>query len=134
MWESRAFSCVSTPLQAIAELLGCWGTCTSQECALHVALLRQAFMTERKRKIDLGDKSEQKMSKFSDTQSANVNPYTGLPYSDRYHDLLRKRKTLPVYEFKDEFNKYVRENQVVVLVGETGSGKTTQVCGSTLLC
>ena len=36
---------------------------------------------------------------------------------------------LPVWEHKDKFMELLMNNQVVVLVGETGSGKTTQVCG-----
>eukprot|EP01031_Cornospumella_fuschlensis_P009862 gene9862-12100_t len=34
---------------------------------------------------------------------------------------------LPVEEHKDEILKAVRENQVVVCIGETGSGKTTRI-------
>lgn len=33
---------------------------------------------------------------------------------------------LPVYHYKDELMQAVRENRVVVVRGETGSGKTTQ--------
>jgi len=56
-----------------------------------------------------------------------VNKWNGRPYSQRYHDILEKRKTLPVWHQKDEFLKALRENQTLILVGETGSGKTTQV-------
>ncbi len=38
-----------------------------------------------------------------------------------------QRKLLPVYEVREELLQVIRENQVVVIVGETGSGKTTQV-------
>jgi pre-mRNA-splicing factor ATP-dependent RNA helicase DHX15/PRP43 len=34
---------------------------------------------------------------------------------------------LPVWEHKDSFMTTMHENQVTVLVGETGSGKTTQI-------
>ncbi|CAI5758867.1 unnamed protein product [Candida verbasci] len=37
------------------------------------------------------------------------------------------KKSLPVYKYKDEFLKVVKENQVLIVVGETGSGKTTQL-------
>ena len=57
----------------------------------------------------------------------DVNPYTGRPYSQRYHNILATRKTLPVWEQKDDFVAKVYANQVTILVGETGSGKTTQV-------
>merc|ERR1712093_542422 len=60
-------------------------------------------------------------------KGSGVNPYTGVPYSQRYHDILSKRVTLPVYEHKEAVIKTVRENQITVLVGETGSGKTTQI-------
>ena len=38
-----------------------------------------------------------------------------------------QRKSLPVYPFREEFLKAIRDNQVLVIVGETGSGKTTQL-------
>ncbi|CAM9520621.1 unnamed protein product, partial [Phaeothamnion confervicola] len=37
------------------------------------------------------------------------------------------RKTLPVYPYREEFLEAVRDHQVLVVVGETGSGKTTQL-------
>ena len=41
--------------------------------------------------------------------------------------LAQQRQFLPVYTVRDELLQVIRENQVVVVVGETGSGKTTQV-------
>lgn len=58
---------------------------------------------------------------------APVNPLTRTPYSERYHDILKKRRTLPVYNQRQKLLDYVKSNKVVVLEGETGSGKTTQV-------
>jgi pre-mRNA-splicing factor ATP-dependent RNA helicase DHX16 len=37
------------------------------------------------------------------------------------------RKSLPIYKYKDEFINAVAEHQIIVLVGATGSGKTTQL-------
>jgi flagellar biosynthesis GTPase FlhF len=45
----------------------------------------------------------------------------------RYQEFLRKRITLPVWEYRAQFMKLLDENQCIVLVGETGSGKTTQI-------
>lgn len=36
-------------------------------------------------------------------------------------------KKLPVYSHKEKFIRLLDENQVLVIVGETGSGKTTQI-------
>ena len=38
-----------------------------------------------------------------------------------------KRKTLPVYQYRKEFLDAVAEFQILIVVGETGSGKTTQL-------
>ena len=53
--------------------------------------------------------------------------YSGLPHTPRYLQLLTKRKTLPVWEYKEKFVEVLNKHQTLVLVGETGSGKTTQV-------
>lgn len=41
--------------------------------------------------------------------------------------LKEERKTLPIYPYRDELLKAVRDHQVLIIVGETGSGKTTQI-------
>lgn len=38
-----------------------------------------------------------------------------------------QRRSLPIYKLKNELVKAVHDNQVLVVIGETGSGKTTQV-------
>ncbi|KAL3513087.1 hypothetical protein ACH5RR_025804 [Cinchona calisaya] len=43
-------------------------------------------------------------------------------------DILQEdRKTLPVYPYRDELLQAINDHQVLVIVGETGSGKTTQI-------
>lgn len=56
-----------------------------------------------------------------------INPYTGMMFTPRYAELLKKRTQLPVWEYKDKFMELIHKHQIVVLVGETGSGKTTQI-------
>lgn len=56
-----------------------------------------------------------------------INPFTNLPHTPRYYDILKKRLQLPVWEYKERFTDILMRNQSFVLVGETGSGKTTQV-------
>ena len=38
-----------------------------------------------------------------------------------------QRESLPVFAFREQLIKAVRENQIMIVVGETGSGKTTQL-------
>jgi pre-mRNA-splicing factor ATP-dependent RNA helicase DHX38/PRP16 len=47
--------------------------------------------------------------------------------AEAYREIQEKRKTLPIYQCRDELLNIIRENNVVVIVGETGSGKTTQL-------
>ncbi|GLH04522.1 ATP-dependent RNA helicase DHX8 [Gryllus bimaculatus] len=41
--------------------------------------------------------------------------------------LLEQRQSLPIYKLKDELTKAVTNNQILIVIGETGSGKTTQI-------
>lgn len=44
-----------------------------------------------------------------------------------HEKILKGRKKLPVYPYREEFLQAVQENKVIIIVGETGSGKTTQI-------
>ncbi|CAI0413272.1 unnamed protein product [Linum tenue] len=106
--------------------------------------------TERKRKVSLFDVVDEssvsaKLAKsaanggaavgtatmfsngITQSGSSSVNRWNGKLYSQRYYDILEKRKTLPVWQQKEEFLDVLKKNQVIILVGETGSGKTTQI-------
>ncbi|GLU04060.1 hypothetical protein SLE2022_212260 [Rubroshorea leprosula] len=41
--------------------------------------------------------------------------------------IAEQRQYLPIYSVRDDLLQVIRENQVIVVVGETGSGKTTQL-------
>ncbi|XP_052733140.1 pre-mRNA-splicing factor ATP-dependent RNA helicase DEAH1 isoform X2 [Vigna angularis] len=41
--------------------------------------------------------------------------------------LQEERKKLPMYHYRDELLQAIHDHQVLVIVGETGSGKTTQI-------
>ncbi|KAL1558371.1 RNA helicase [Salvia divinorum] len=102
--------------------------------------------TERKRKVSLFDVVDENAvpGKFprangSDRMAAaalpsTINKWNSKPYSQRYYEILEKRKTLPVWHQKDEFLQVLRANQTLILVGETGSGKTTQIPQFVLDC
>ena len=58
---------------------------------------------------------------------SKTNPLTNVPFSKKYYSILEERKKLPVYEFLDKLEEAVDKNQVIIVEGETGSGKTTQI-------
>ncbi len=41
--------------------------------------------------------------------------------------IMEQRQSLPIYKLKDELVKAINDNQILIVVGETGSGKTTQL-------
>uniref|UniRef100_A0A183BVI5 RNA helicase n=1 Tax=Globodera pallida TaxID=36090 RepID=A0A183BVI5_GLOPA len=73
------------------------------------------------KKIRIIEKEEQK------PDLSKRNPLSGRPYSQRFWDLLKKRMGLPVWEYREKFLDLLNKTQCITLVGETGSGKTTQI-------
>jgi len=63
----------------------------------------------------------------SQEKDSSTNFLTGVAYSERYYKILKTRKTLPAWDAKKPFLKLIKKHQVVILEGETGSGKTTQI-------
>jgi ATP-dependent RNA helicase DHX8/PRP22 len=41
--------------------------------------------------------------------------------------IVEQRQSLPIYKLRDELIKAVNDNQILIVIGETGSGKTTQI-------
>ena len=56
-----------------------------------------------------------------------INKFTGQIYSDDYYKLLKKRMSLPVWSSRKQILELVEKNRIVIIQGETGSGKTTQI-------
>eukprot|EP01060_Flectonema_neradi_P040826 TRINITY_DN9444_c0_g1_i1.p1 TRINITY_DN9444_c0_g1~~TRINITY_DN9444_c0_g1_i1.p1 ORF type:complete len:1050 (+),score=236.74 TRINITY_DN9444_c0_g1_i1:378-3152(+) len=80
-------------------------------------------MTEEERhKEDLDD--AKKTSGFaSQAKSSNWSGQT--VFSNQ--KIALQRQSLPIYEHRDSLLKVLSENNIIILVGETGSGKTTQI-------
>jgi hypothetical protein len=125
------------PLPAPSRLLP--GNARPQDCRSRRRRRRRlrAMGTERKRKVSLFDVVDETSVSAKLRAATNgaaaaaatpaINRWNGRPFSARYHEILEKRRTLPVWQQKDEFLRVLRDNQTLILVGETGSGKTTQV-------
>lgn len=88
-------------------------------------------MASRKRRLDVPGPSDgvEKRTTVDGAEEGvdGVHPWTGRPYSAHHQDLLTTRRSLPVWQQRTQLLQMLEENHTVVLVGETGSGKTTQV-------
>ena len=45
----------------------------------------------------------------------------------KYLTIREQRESLPIFQFKEQLRKSIGENRIIIIVGETGSGKTTQI-------
>ena len=71
-----------------------------------------------------GDSADPKSeSKFASHMKTNKG---GSEFS-RAKSLREQRQFLPAFACRDDLMKTIRENQVIIVIGETGSGKTTQL-------
>lgn len=72
---------------------------------------------------------EDEMALDKSTFAEHIKKQKNTPVSDfaRTKTIAEQRQYLPIYQVREELLQIVRENQVVVIVGETGSGKTTQL-------
>ncbi|KAG1872441.1 P-loop containing nucleoside triphosphate hydrolase protein [Suillus subalutaceus] len=57
----------------------------------------------------------------------DINPFTNQPHTAQYKKILDGRKTLPVFAHMTEFYKIFNKHQIIIVAGETGAGKTTQI-------
>lgn len=85
----------------------------------------QTTVTTDEPSLPLKKAKKSKKSKISEVDQ-DTSPITGRPYSDKALEILETRKKLPCWKKKSAFLELVANNQVTILVGETGSGKTTQ--------
>lgn len=72
---------------------------------------------------DNADKGERKGNKFAE----HMKKTDGASNFSRSKTLREQREYLPAFAVREELLRVIRENQVVICVGETGSGKTTQL-------
>ena len=84
-------------------------------------ILKTAFNNLLKNKAtDFNDKKEAFLSDLINAQNELTERILNAPKLD--YD-----EALPVSQKKDEIIKAIKDNQVVIIAGETGSGKTTQI-------
>lgn len=52
---------------------------------------------------------------------------SSLPQFEKLLKVQRDRESLPIWQYKDRIVEAIRDNQVVIVAGDTGCGKSTQV-------
>uniref|UniRef100_A0A672ZR70 RNA helicase n=1 Tax=Sphaeramia orbicularis TaxID=375764 RepID=A0A672ZR70_9TELE len=91
--------------------------------------LLQRFPLTNREHAELNSRSCMSMAtEASGKRSGGLkNSIPSVPHRRRPSELDSFRRSLPVFERQEEIVQLIRENRVVLVVGETGSGKTTQI-------
>ncbi|KAM6902347.1 3'-5' RNA helicase YTHDC2 [Xenentodon cancila] len=99
--------------------------------------LLQRFPTSKKDRVDMEANSKGGMSLAADRvyihcdrNKASGRLNNGIPMIPKRRSpsgLDSFRCSLPVYEHREEIVQLIRDNSVILVMGETGSGKTTQI-------
>lgn len=83
--------------------------------------LKQERAQQAKERVGETEQNSEKKNTSKDNKDADEEEaYT-------FEDIQKQRQSLPAYQVKEELMRVIAENQIVVVIGETGSGKTTQL-------
>ncbi|KAM7206194.1 P-loop containing nucleoside triphosphate hydrolase protein [Rhypophila sp. PSN 637] len=83
--------------------------------------------TGQKSILDTFTRQKTTAEQAAKAEDLDVNPWTNQPHSQQYFKILQTRRDLPVSKQRQEFLDMYHSTQILVFVGETGSGKTTQI-------
>lgn len=81
------------------------------------------FVFDETQMVDFDDDEALEGDDVEHSDDANAD----VDYSSIRKSIEDVRKSLPAYRFRDQFLNEIEKNQILIVVGETGSGKTTQL-------
>ncbi|KAK9322840.1 P-loop containing nucleoside triphosphate hydrolase protein, partial [Lipomyces orientalis] len=84
--------------------------------------LRYDFVNDDSQRIDFLEEVSEMLSKEQQELNASLKEAENHAFS-----MAQVRKSLPIYRYRDELLEAFESFQIVIIVGETGSGKTTQL-------
>ncbi|KAI4520084.1 hypothetical protein K525DRAFT_240665 [Schizophyllum commune Loenen D] len=87
----------------------------------------EAIAEDERREKEAKANGEKEDYKGDSKFAAHMQQTAGQSTFARTRTLKEQREYLPAFACRDDLMKTLRENQVVVVIGETGSGKTTQL-------
>ncbi|XP_074426145.1 3'-5' RNA helicase YTHDC2 isoform X2 [Larus michahellis] len=111
-------------------------TCCLAPSTKHaIRSLIQRFPVTNKERTELLPKTERGNSCAVESENREVNKTSGrlnngipqVPVKRGESEFDSFRQSLPVFEKQEEIVRIIKDNKVVLIVGETGSGKTTQI-------
>uniref|UniRef100_A0AAX7SYY5 RNA helicase n=1 Tax=Astatotilapia calliptera TaxID=8154 RepID=A0AAX7SYY5_ASTCA len=102
----------------------------SQNTFYFIRSLLQRFPVSKKERIDIQPNEKSGISVPAEPGDSSGRLNNGIPMVPRRRspsELDSFRCSLPVHEHQEEIIQIIKKNRVVLVLGETGSGKTTQI-------
>ncbi|KAF6765883.1 pre-mRNA splicing factor [Ephemerocybe angulata] len=112
--------------KAAAKLAALGGTALGNIMGVQDKEAEEEAEAERKAK-EAKDKGEEPNYSGDSKFATHMKSNSGVSSFSKNRTLKEQREYLPAFACREELLKVIRENQVIIVVGETGSGKTTQL-------
>ncbi|KAE9397860.1 pre-mRNA splicing factor [Gymnopus androsaceus JB14] len=87
----------------------------------------EADAEAEKQEKEAKENGEKESYKGDSKFASHLKASSGVSAFARNRTLKEQREYLPAFACREDLMKIIRENQVIIVVGETGSGKTTQL-------
>ena len=94
--------------------------------------MRSGFLNDKELKYMKFDLDNKKILKGVDEEEPqyvkeNRKKINEFKLRKKFLSMREQRESLPIFQFKEELRKQIGSNRITIIVGETGSGKTTQL-------
>ena len=94
--------------------------------------MRSGFLNDKDLKYLKFDTDNKKILKGVDEEMPkkileNRKKINDFKLKKKYLTIREQRESLPIFQYKEELRKKIGSNRIIIIVGETGSGKTTQL-------
>ena len=94
--------------------------------------MRSGFLNDKELKYMKFDLDNKKILKGVDEEEPqyvkeNRKKINEFKLRKKFLSMREQRESLPIFQYKEELRKQIGSNRIIIIVGETGSGKTTQL-------
>lgn len=88
------------------------------------AIMQNALLKQRRETLQ---RSKTSYSNKTNNDINSIHPWKNYLFDNKKlkMNIIEQRQSLPIYNLKQQFLKGVNDNQILIVIGETGSGKTT---------
>ena len=105
---------------------------TSELKEQDIIKMRSGFLNDKELKYMKFDLDNKKILKGVDEEEPqyvkeNRKKINEFKLRKKFLSMREQRESLPIFQFKEELRKQIGSNRITIIVGETGSGKTTQL-------